>query len=212
MTDSIPPESLQDLFVDLDFISSAMIGQKPCFKNRYYVSGDSYVGYWLRRLDGENQGVNGNSKINSICRNASESYLSYGNNVYYGSALLDKIVEARKGLDRIRSTYRNLNQISTVSSINNSILILDNVIPKDRKIFEGFLKGPASIKINNDNFLIDNVTPFKNVRIDDIRDDNVKTEYIKSEPIKIKNDIETRVSFETGDDFNNKSDSSISFS
>ena len=145
---SIPSESLQKLFNDLDFLSASLTNQKPCFKNRFYVDSDSWIGYFWRRIDGENQANSGNSEINSICRNASENYESYKNNKFFGIILLNKIVEARKGLDRIRNTYKKLNQISTVSSINNNILILDNVIPIDRKITEGFLLDTNPDNIN----------------------------------------------------------------
>jgi hypothetical protein len=143
MSSLIPPESLQNLFNDLDFLSASSVNQKPCFKNRFYVNNDLF-GYILRKIDGENQCVNGNSSINSICRNASETYMAIKDNKCFSETLMLKIIEARKGIERIRNTYKNLNHITTVSSINNSLFILDNIIPQDRKIKEGFLLSNIS--------------------------------------------------------------------
>lgn len=145
---SIPPESLSALFVELDFLAASMPNQKPCFKKKYYVAADSWMGYMWRRLDGEEQPISGNNKISSICRNASELFPSYGTNKFFGDIFLTKIVEARKGLVRIRDTYKALRDISTESSVNTSILILDGLIPIERKIIEGFLFTTQKQKID----------------------------------------------------------------
>ena len=142
MTSAIPTESLLSLYGDLDFLAKSVIGQKPCFKGKYYVSADTWAGYIWRKIDGENQSITGNSRIISICRNASETYTSKKDDPYVGDMLLTKICEARKGLERIKNTYENLNNISNATNIGSGILILDLVIPNERKIAEGFMHAP----------------------------------------------------------------------
>jgi hypothetical protein len=120
-----------------------MEGQKPCFVGkRYYVDKDSYWGTFWRSLYGEKQDVIGNTIMQSICTNAVQSYESNKTNKKFESQLLEKIINARKGLDRIKRTYESCGKITTSNSIGNYMLILDGVIPEKIKISEGFIKSP----------------------------------------------------------------------
>jgi len=137
--DYIPSISLQKLFVDLDFLSQGMDGQKPCFKRRYYVDKTSWVGTVCRILDQESQTTLGNTIIIDICKNACEHYEAYKGK-HFGDILLKKIIQARQGLDRIATTYESIGQFTTAMNIRNSgILMLDGIIPKEHKIKEGII-------------------------------------------------------------------------
>lgn len=147
----VPTESLQNLFTDLDFLSLAMDGQKPCFKGRYYTNADSWIGSLFRMKDGEIQSVNGLATMKSIVKNAGEQYGQYSNHKYFGSTLLEKIVGARHGLERIAKTYDNVGKNVDASNIRNTaILALDNIIPEDRKISEGICKKRTHTKSSDD--------------------------------------------------------------
>jgi hypothetical protein len=134
---SLPSESLYNLYNDLDFLAASMADQKPCFKNRYYVDATSYIAWAWRMLDGEHQAITGNAHINSICRNAFQTYES-DNNMINKPVLMRKIIDARKGLDRIKTTYIKIGKRSVGDAIGNSILILDQIIPDEMAIKEGF--------------------------------------------------------------------------
>ena len=134
----------KNLFDDLDFIAGIMDGCKPCFGKRYYVSSDSWVGTFWRTLEGEKQATLGNSKIDEICRNASETYAAIKNGPY-GKTLNEKIIKARIGLTRLVATYESLGKYPIANSIRNSgILVLDELISTADKIKYGFMLNPES--------------------------------------------------------------------
>lgn len=147
MSSPIPTVHLQNLFSDLDFLAIALPGQKPCFKNRYYVekqiftSPTTWFGPIWRGIDGEKQEVVGNNAIDKICKDASQSYESYKNDENFGPILMDKIVAARQGLDIIAKTYESISKTVIASTIRNGgIIILDNTIPRARKLKEGIIR------------------------------------------------------------------------
>jgi len=141
----IPTISLQKLFEDLDFLSQGLPGQKPCFRRRYYVDKTSWVGTFCRMVDQESQATLGNILISNICKSACEHYESYKNHPYFKEILMDKIIRARQGLARIAETYDSVGQFTTATNIRNSgILMLDGVIPKDKKIQIGIELAPPT--------------------------------------------------------------------
>lgn len=129
---SIPSEHLQNLFSDLDFLADAKEGQKPCFYSRTYVDSGSWYGTIYRSFKGECQDTIGGGEIAKICKNALETYDRI-RETEMGKLLLTKIIGAKLGLKRISFTYSQLNKMSAVRSINNSgIIILDMVIPEEK--------------------------------------------------------------------------------
>lgn len=140
---TIPTESLTILYTDLGFLAAAMENQKPCFKGRYYVDKNSWIGSLYRLKDVEGQDVSGISNMVSICRRANEHYSSLNEGDNYGEILLEKIIDARKGLERIARTYESLGKtISSENIKNQAILLLDSALPNDVKIREGFKIAP----------------------------------------------------------------------
>lgn len=136
---SVPPISLQNLYVDLDYLSGIHDNQKYNFSGRYY-SNDDWLGYVLRKFGGESQDVYGIACMENICKNAAEQWDTYKDNKIFNSTLLNKIVAARHGLERCRKTYETKQKTHTSTSITNrAILILDSAIPYDRKISEGII-------------------------------------------------------------------------
>lgn len=139
---TVPPVSLQNLYNDLDFLAGIKDKQKYSFNKRYYTNLDM-MGWVWRKLDGENQEINGISTMESICTNAAQQWDTYKNKKPFGAMLLDKIVAARYGLDRVVKTYDSLQNTVYSSNIRNrGIIILDGVIPEERKIKEGFIPPP----------------------------------------------------------------------
>lgn len=97
------------------------------------------------------QSVNGLATMKSIVKNAGEQYEQYSDHKYFGATLLDKIVGARHGLERIAKTYDNVGKNVDASNIRNTaILALDNIIPEDRKISEGICKKRTHTKSSDD--------------------------------------------------------------
>lgn len=134
---SVAPVSLQNLYVDLDYLSGIGNNQKYNFIDRTYIN-DDWIGYLWRKLGGENQDIYGISIMENICKNAAEQWENYKDNTKFNSILLDKMVAARQGLDRCKSTYEQRHKTSTAGNINNrAIMVLDSAIPLERKIEEG---------------------------------------------------------------------------
>lgn len=136
---SVPPVSLQNLYVELDFLAGIHDNQKYNFSGKYYVNND-WMGFLWRKLDGENQDVYGVACMENICKNAAEQWDTYRDNRIFNVTLLNKIVAARHGLERCRKTYESKQKTHTSSSITNrAILILDGAIPQERKLTEGII-------------------------------------------------------------------------
>ena len=136
---AVPPVSLKNLYDDLDFLGGIKDKQKYSFSKRYY-SGLGWSDYFWRRLDGENQDVNGIYAMESICINSVQQWDTYHNHQVFGIQLLDKMVIARHGLQRCVNTHDSLQKTVSSSSIKNrAILLLDNAIPYDRKVKEGII-------------------------------------------------------------------------
>lgn len=132
------PEQLRLCLNDLRFVGGVNDNQKLCFNKRYYVDKDWWWGSFLRTLEGERMEVSGITKIGSICQVALENYQFYAGHESYGTILLDSIVNARKGLGRLKMTYESLGKNVVANNIETSgILVLDSIIPKERKIAEG---------------------------------------------------------------------------
>tara|TARA_Y100001970_G_scaffold291389_1_gene428354 strand:- start:367 stop:930 length:564 start_codon:yes stop_codon:yes gene_type:complete len=167
----VPTVHLQNLFNDLDFLGSAKEDEKPCFRDRSYMNKHSWIGTIHRTLNNESQSDVGNGTIYTICLNASQTYDSYKNNKNFGDILLDKIVKARIGLERIARTYESICKSAIARELrNNSILILDSIIPEDRKQKEDLnLTQSINNNINNNN-------NNNNIKINDINKSNNNSE------------------------------------
>ena len=136
---NVPNETLRVLLMDLDFLANVMENQKYCFKGKYYVDKYSLISMFFRIKDGESQDVNGLSKMGSICKIACETYQQYQSNIHFGPIIINKMIGARKGLERVALTYESLGKIVTAANIRNQgILLLDGAIPKNHRIKEGF--------------------------------------------------------------------------
>lgn len=134
-----PPVSLQNLYVELDYLAGIRDRQKYNFTDRTYVN-DDWIGFLWRKWGGENQDIYGISVMENICKNAAEQFIQYKNDEVFGNELLDKMVSARHGLERCRVTYESKQKTNTVSNIKNrGILVLDNAIPIERKLKEGII-------------------------------------------------------------------------
>jgi hypothetical protein len=171
------PLHLLTLFETMDFISSAKKDCKPCFNTRQYVDRNSYLGAFIRWINGEKQSTYGNNIIRHCCESASQAYSSYiGTD--YEPIILNKMIELRKGLIEIQSTYsKDTKEIDTVNHINNSIMILDLKIPLSEKIKNGIIAGnfitPNSISsstnqisnsVTEHNSIIDTTTETKSTK------------------------------------------------
>lgn len=152
------PESLLDLFTDLDFLAGIADNQKYCFGKRYYAGIDWY-GSLLRIRDNESQDVNGIAAMTRICSNASQQLKIYKNNEKYKQSLIKKMVAARHGLSRVVKTYKSFQKHSTAGNIvNRPMMILDYAIPDSIKTSEGIIfeipqkdNRSENIKIRNSN-------------------------------------------------------------
>jgi hypothetical protein len=81
--------------------------------------------------------VTGIGKINSIAKVACENWSHY-ERTQFAKTLMDKIVGARHGLARLANTYESLDKPVSANSIRISgVLVLDMIIPPDRKRLEG---------------------------------------------------------------------------
>lgn len=128
-----PPEALQMLMSDLDFLALAGEGQKPCFKGRYYVDYNSWIGTFLRMKDNE-QVDNGIVIINSIISNLTEQYKLYKIS-QFNDVLIDKVKNARDGLVRISDTYKRIGKSLYSGKIQNgAILTMNNIIKTSTQI------------------------------------------------------------------------------
>jgi hypothetical protein len=161
MTEGVPTESLQALFSDLDFLGSAMDNLKPCFLTRTYEDKDSWIGAAKRWWHKERQEVVGLQYMRSICLNAAQNYCQYHNNRFFGDTLTRKIIAARKGLERIAKTYESIGKVTAANDIRNGpIVTLDNILPRDCLVREGFVNvviSPEVIKSPDENRLRDDV-------------------------------------------------------
>lgn len=152
---TIPPVSLSKLYTDLDFLAGISDKQKYCFGSRYYTD-LSWMGIMYRIKDNEKQDVNGISKMELICKDAAEQWETYKNHKIFGYTLLTKIITARHGLQRCVETYESQQRPVTSSNVKNrAILLLDNIIPYDRKIKEGIIQPDVQI----DDFITGYHTP-----------------------------------------------------
>lgn len=150
---SVLPENLKILLDNLDLLAGVKDNQKISFKSKTYYDKDGIfnISHWLgvfeRTISGERMDVNGIAEISSICKVAVELFPMYKDNKIFGSTLLDKIVEARRGLGRLKLTYESIGKQLVASRINNSgILFLDSIIPHDRKVKEGFCTDQSHVK------------------------------------------------------------------
>ena len=150
---SVLPENLKILLDNLDLLAGVKDNQKISFKSKTYYDKDGifnisqWLGVFERTISGERMDVNGIAEISSICKVAVELFPMYKDNKIFGSTLLDKIVEARRGLGRLKLTYESIGKQLVASRINNSgILFLDSIIPHDRKVKEGFCTDQSHVK------------------------------------------------------------------
>lgn len=118
------PISLANLFKDVNFLSMAPDGCKPCFKRKCYVRND-FVGWAIRRYDGENF-TSTITKIENVCKSICESLVNYKNTQLY-PLILEKMILLRNGIKNIMRSYEN--NYEALSSIQNAILTLDLNIP-----------------------------------------------------------------------------------
>ena len=188
MTSStVPTESFSVLLTDLGFLARALDGQKPCFKKKYYVTSGSWTGWAYRALDSESQSVNGLAAMISICRRANETYSTYKTDNVHGPKLKTKIIEARKGLDRIRRTYESEGKIIEAENIENQVItLLDNVLPMEDRIREGFTlaKPNENNEIEYEAIKDKTITKLSNERKDERRKSTDSKETQNNEDIK----------------------------
>ena len=146
------PENLRLLFLRLDLLAGVGDNQKISFKTNQYFDKDGWNGWYgtfSRTLGGERMEVTGIAEVTSICQVAVELYTMYGKDSSYGKTLLNKIVNARKGLNRLKLTYDSIGKTMAGSSINTSgILVLDSIIPDSRKLTEGFCTSEDNYTFN----------------------------------------------------------------
>ena len=140
------PVHLEELFDMMDFIGSAIKGNKICFKNKTFVESKSWFGSLFRRYNGENQATRGNEIVRKCCKESSEAYRQYKSHPL-GKIILDKILKLRHGIQIIISNY--IDDISVVNHLNGSILFLDLEIPGNIKesINMGKILEPSSSSV-----------------------------------------------------------------
>jgi hypothetical protein len=135
-----PTESLTIIYSDLDFLACAKDNEKPCFRTRTYEDKNSWIGAAKRWLASEAQEISGISEMGRISRNAAQNYNQYMHDKNFGPPLKTRIIGARKGLERIARTYESIGRSVTASNIRNGpIMTLDNLLPHDDKVREGFV-------------------------------------------------------------------------
>ena len=67
-------------------------------------------------------------------------YNTFKDNPYYVKLLFMNVINARKGLIRLRDTYEKIPyQNKTLNCIDNCIMQLDFMLPDDLKIEHGFI-------------------------------------------------------------------------
>lgn len=131
--------SLQNLYLDLDYLAGINDRQKYNFGTRSYVNDDWFGVFW-RKFEGENQDIHGIALMENITKNAAEQWETYKTHRVFGIELLDKMVSARHGLERARKTYSDKQKTNTASNIKiRAINVLDNAIPQERKLSEGII-------------------------------------------------------------------------
>lgn len=149
MSSNIPPESLNNLILNLEYLGGISNNQKYCFITKTYVPNTWYYGLW-RGIMGESQEINGHSTMERYCRDASQQWEIYKNNEDFSDLLLDAIVKARHGIQRCHDNYQTLQKSQIATSIRISVLgPLDKIIPKSRKDEEGIISGSRTKRIDS---------------------------------------------------------------
>lgn len=134
------PEILKSICKKLSLVGNVGIDQKINFKNEYYINRDSYYGSLLRYFEAEKQSTSGNAYLENLCSETTNIYNTYKNNPCYLKLLYDNIINARKGLMRLRDTYSKINyQDKTLNCIDGCILQLDFILPDSLKLEHGFI-------------------------------------------------------------------------
>jgi len=134
------PQVLLQCFTDLDFISGVGDNEKICFGRRQYVSKDSWSGCFIRFYGNESMETTGVLKLKEICLMSAQCYLTFKNKNNFGDAIMEKIINARKGLTRLKLTYDSIDKTIVGSKINSTcIFILDSVIPYSERKQNGFI-------------------------------------------------------------------------
>jgi hypothetical protein len=136
----IIPEILKSICKKLSLIGNVGIDQKINYKNEYYINRDSYYGSVLRYFESEKQSTVGNAYLENLCNETINIYNTYKDNSNFTNLLFINVVNARKGLMRLRNTYSKINyQDKTLNCIDGCIMQLDFILPKDIKIEHGFI-------------------------------------------------------------------------
>jgi hypothetical protein len=139
---TVIPIHLQKLFDQMEFIAAAKKNSKPCFGGGYYVDKDSWVGSFWRTFSGEKQNTRGNTIVRECCNQAVQCHTTH-TGTETGNLILDKMIYLRVGIMSLIDTYSKKDaDISTVSSLKNSIIILDTRIPRNILIERGIVQPP----------------------------------------------------------------------
>lgn len=157
------PESLLELFTDLDFLSLAANDQKPCFKTKTYSNSNSYVSSFYRYMNGESISSNGITKMESIVKRTKEHYLIHGSDKHNINILLNKIQGAITGLKKIANTYETIGKYSDALKIRNNIIVPLQKILVDDPVFS------KKIRVNN---LVQIEEKNEDIEEDDIEEDD----------------------------------------
>lgn len=170
MDSVIPPESLINLIMNLEFLGGISNNQKYCFVTKQYVPNIWYYSIW-RSFLGESQETNGIATMERICRDASEQWNVYRNNNNFRELLLDAIVKSRHGLQRCHDNYLSLQKTQTATSIRlKSIGPLDNLIPEERKITEGIISKTQNKSVRSNSVTSNNSTEKAKINVSNLED------------------------------------------
>ncbi len=127
------PTQVMELFEELNFISSVEKGQKICFKKRYYVPAESWMGAFYRFMDGET-GFGGATHISRVTTILVQT-IEGSKGAVYAAPLMENAIAFRKALMRISSTYDD--DAKVVAILKTCSIELDLKIPTEMKIQYG---------------------------------------------------------------------------
>ncbi len=120
MAESLP-NTLRDLLVKLQFLSMIEKGMKPCMSDLSFVSANSWVGAFKRRICNENR-KNLINEIELIVDQSIRALDEYHSSTKFMKILTSSIDSSKIGLENLLSTYQDCpNTISRISVILKNI-------------------------------------------------------------------------------------------
>ena len=145
---TIPP-LLQSVLEKAAWLGSAEDDQKPCFKDKTFVSANGWKDAWKRYWYEEN-GVDGANQTKAICNELISSLETYKRNSKLREIVINAIIKLYYGLCKIHQTYATRKKSVVASGIDTSILLLETALPDDVKARNGIISRLNRPEVHDD--------------------------------------------------------------